>query len=179
VSVTDRAERTSGPDPSGAIVRFEVALTERGYRGVLLHLAALRLRFVPPVLGLAAFLAYGSGMRTEAVGLFAVVIAIPVVLWGYLAWVSASPSARSLYAPVTYEFTPEALVYRSPEGDGEIAWADVRRWREAASHILIYVSASNYLLVPVADLDEAVCERVRAALLERVGPAVRTARRMR
>lgn len=173
------AEGVTGEGRPTPHVRFETTLTERGYRGVLLHLAALRLRFVPFVLGFAAFLAYGSGMRTEAVGLFAAAIAIPVVLWGYLAWVSASPSARALYAPVSYEFTDEALTYRSAEGDGEIRWADVRRWREAAQHILVYVTGTTYLLVPVDQLDDAVAEQARAVLREKVGPEVRSARRMR
>ncbi len=160
-------------------VEFEVTLTERGYRGVLLHLAALRLRFVPFVLGFAALLAYGSAMRTEAAGLFAAALAIPVVLWGYLAWVSASPSARALYASVAYGLSDEALTYRSAEGDGEIRWAEVRRWREAAEHILVYVTGTTYLLIPVSQLDDVLAERVRAVLREKVGPEVRSTRRMR
>jgi hypothetical protein len=156
-----------------------VTLTERGYRGVLMHLAALRLRFVPPALGLAALLAYSAGMRTEAIGLFAAALAIPIVLWGYLAWVSASPSSRALYVPVEYELTGSALVYRSQEGDGEIEWEQVSRWREAAEHILIYLAGTTYLLVPLSELEPAVRDALEGHLRERVGPPARRARHMR
>jgi hypothetical protein len=160
-------------------VRFNVTLSERGYRGVLLHLAALRLRFVPPVLGLAAMLAYGAGMRTEAIALFAGGIAIPLVVWGYLAWLSSSPSSRALYAPVRYEFTDRGIVYASDEGDGVLPWDGVKRWREAVGHLLIYVSGSSYLLVPLDDLSSETRGRVEEALRNKVGPSGRRARRLR
>lgn len=160
-------------------LRFTVTLTERGYRGVLMHLAALRLRFIPPALGFAALLAYSAGMRTEAIGLFAAALAIPIVLWGYLAWVSASPSSRALYVPVEYELTGSAIVYRSQEGDGEIEWERIFRWREAAEHILIYIAGTTYLLVPLSGLEPAVREALEEHLRERVGPPARRARRMR
>lgn len=164
--------------PAGDLA-FEVTLTEKGYRGVLLHLAARRLRFVPPVLGVAAMFAYGAGMRTEAIGLFGGVVAIPVAVWGYLAWLAGSPTARQLYAPVSYTFSERGIGYTSPEGDGEIGWDGVRRWREAAGHVLLYVSASKYLLVPADDLDEQTRRSLLSWLHERIGPSGRQPGRLR
>ena len=164
-----------GPPP----LSFDVTLTERGYRGVLLHLAALRLRFVPPALGMAALLAYSGGMRTEAIALFAGALAIPIVFWGYLAWLSGSPTSRSLYAPVHYELSGEAITYSSAEGDGHLAWDSIVRWREAAGHLLVYVSSSNYLLLPLEDLSEDARPELEAMLAEKVGPRGRRAKRLR
>ncbi|MBE0417038.1 MAG: YcxB family protein [Coriobacteriia bacterium] len=164
---------------SEGVVDFNVTLTERGYRNVLLHLAALRLRFVPPALGMAAIFAYASGMRTEAIVLFAGGIAIPVVVWGYLAWLSGSPSSRALYAPVRYKLTGGGIAYSSAEGDGVLAWDGVERWREAAGHLLIYVSGSTYLLVPVDGLSPEVRDAVENALRDRVSPPGRRPRRLR
>jgi hypothetical protein len=160
-------------------ISFDATLTERGYRGVLLHLAALRLRFVPPALGMAALLAYSAGMRTEAIALFAGALAIPIVFWGYLAWLSGSPTSRSLYTPVHYVLTGEAITYSSAEGDGQIAWDSIIRWREAAGHLLVYVSSSNYLLLPLDDLPEHTRRELEAMLAEKVGPRGRRAKRLR
>lgn len=168
----------SGPT-GGSDVHLRVHLTERGYRSVLLHLAALRLRFVPPVLGMFGMLAYAAGMRTEAIALFGGVVAIPVVVWGYLAWLSGSPSSRPLYTPVEYRLTEAGVGYRSAEGDGEIGWDSVVRWREAAGHLLIYVSGSNYLLIPLEDVAHETREALEAVLRERVGPPGRRAGRLR
>ncbi|MBW6467808.1 MAG: YcxB family protein [Coriobacteriia bacterium] len=172
-------QRPEDAGPAGSPLTFDVTLTEQGYRRVLLHLAALRLRFVPPALGMAALLAYSAGMRTEAIALFGGGIAIPIVVWGYLAWLSGSPSSRSLYAPVHYEFTGEGIVFASPEGDGELAWDSVVRWKEAADHLLIYVSGSNYLLLPIDGLAAATLDRIEFALADKVGPRGRRAGRLR
>jgi hypothetical protein len=160
-------------------ISFDATLTERGYRGVLLHLAALRLRFVPPALGMAALLAYSAGMRTEAIALFAGALAIPIVFWGYLAWLSGSPTSRSLYTPVHYVLTGEAITYSSAEGDGQIAWDSIVRWREAAGHLLVYVTSSNYLLLPMEGLAEGTLASLEAMLSEKVGPRGRRAKRLR
>jgi hypothetical protein len=160
-------------------VSFDIVLTERGYRGVLLHLAALRLRFVPPALGMAALFTYGAGMRTEAIALFSGALAIPIVLWGYLAWLSRSPSSHSLYTPVRYELTVEAITYSSAEGDGRIDWDSVTRWREAAEHLLVYVTSSIYLVLPIDDLGEDTLREVEAMLADKVGPKGRRTRRLR
>lgn len=165
--------------PSGSRVTFDVTLTERGYRGVLLHLAALRLRFVPPALGMAALFAYAVGMRTEAIMLFGGGIAIPIVVWGYLAWLSGSPSSRPLYAPVRYDLTEEGISYASPEGDGEIAWDSIVRWREAAEHLLIYMSGSNYVLVPMDGVSAETRRAIETMLVDRVGSRGRRAKRLR
>lgn len=177
--MSDREPDEVGVPDESVRVSFRAVPTERGYRAVLLHLAALRLRFVPPALGLAGILAYGAGARTEALALFGGAVAIPLVVWGYLAWLSGSPSSRSLYAPVRYEVDDERITYFSPEGDGEIAWETIERWREAADHLLIYVSGSTYLLVPLADLDERSRTALMTMLAQRVGPAGRRARRLR
>lgn len=156
-----------------------LTLTERGYRGVLLHLAARRLRFVPPVLGFAAFVAYGAGARAQAVTLFLGALAIPIVLWGYLAWVSKSPNARSLYETTTYEFTDGGILYRSAQEQGRVDWDQVSRWREVAEHVLVYLTGSTYLLLPVGELDPALRAGLERILREKLGPAGRRARPMR
>jgi hypothetical protein len=173
-----RSQKVMAPGASPPI-SFDVTLTERGYRGVLLHLAALRLRFVPPALGMAAMLAYSAGMRTEAIALFAGALAIPIAFWGYLAWLSRSPTSRSLYIPVHYELTGEAITYSSAEGDGRLAWDSIVRWREAAGHLLVYVSSSNYLLLPMEGLADGTLQSLEAMLTEKVGPRGRRAKRLR
>lgn len=178
MSGSHQSEMT-GVAENPAPLRFTATLTERGYRGVLLHLAALRLRFVPPALGFAALFAYGAGMREQAIVLFAGALAIPIVLWGYLAWVSSSPSSRALYASVDYEFTDAGIRYRSAEGDGQIGWEMIGRWRTAADHVLIYVTGSTYLLIPVSTLEPDLAEALESELRDHVGPAARRARRMR
>lgn len=167
-----------GGDHATPPLGFTVTLTERGYRRVLIHLAALRLRFVPPALAFGGVYAYAADGRTEAAGLFLAAIALPITVWGYLAWVSGSPRSQALYAPVQYEFGVNGIAYRSPDGDGEIEWRRVRRWREAVEHILVYVSGAAYVLVPVEDLDEVMRSRLHDELTKRVGPAGRV-RRMR
>ncbi len=157
--------------PGGQALVIETQLTERGYRGVLLHLAALRLRFAPLALGLAGMLTYGSGYRTEALGLFGALIAIPIVLWGYLTWLTGSPSSRPLYVPVRYVFDDDAVRFESPEGDGEIPWDDLSRWREAAGHILLYLTGTRYLVIPVEPMPEQTRSALEALLGDKLGPA--------
>ena len=148
---------------------IETQLTARGYRSVLLHLAALRLRFAPLALGMAGMLSYGAGYRTEALGLFGALIAIPIVLWGYLSWLTSAPSSRPLYVPVRYTFTAEGILYESAEGDGELAWEDLTRWREATGHVLLYLSGSRYLVIPVEQLAEEDRTRLEGLLGEKLG----------
>lgn len=150
---------------------IETRLTERGYRAVLLHLAALRLRFAPFALGMAGMLLYGGGYRTEAIGMFAALIAIPVVLWGYLTWMTASPSSRPLYVPVRYTFTTQDVLYESEEGDGRLSWEELGRWREAVGHVLLYLSSTRYLVIPVEQLTTQERDRLEALLEEKLGKA--------
>lgn len=71
------------------------------------------------------------------------------------------------------------IAYSSAEGDGVLAWDGVERWREAAGHLLIYVSGSTYLLVPVDGLSPEVRDAVENALRDRVSPPGRRPRRLR
>ncbi|MDY0088572.1 MAG: YcxB family protein [Coriobacteriia bacterium] len=176
--VDDDSEGREQERPSDRLV-VTVSPNDRGYRRVLLHLAALRLRFVPPVLGLLALLAYSAGARTEAVALFLGALAIPIVVWGYLAWLSKSPRSQSLYATVTYEFTSDNIIYHSSFGEGTIRWDQVLRWREVAEHVLIYVSGSSYLLLPLSDLEEPASACLRETLEQHVGRVDRRSRRIR
>ncbi|HET6498470.1 MAG TPA: YcxB family protein [Coriobacteriia bacterium] len=171
-------ERGAADDGADAALVFTVTLTERGYRRVLIHLAALKLRFLPPALTFGGMYAYAAGGRVEGAGLFLAAIALPVTLWGYLSWVSGSPRSRALYEPISYEFGPEEIAYHSPDASGAIGWERVTRWREAAGHILLYVSGAAYVLVPVEELDDVTRARLRDLLTQRVGPA-RRVRRMR
>lgn len=174
--MSDRLGDDAGEiDPS---VAFTAELTERGYRRVLIHLAALKLRFVPPVLAFVGVYAYGVGGRVEAAGFFLAALALPISVWGYLSWVSGSPRSQVLYTAVSYVFGPLGITYASSAGDGEIDWARITRWREAVGHILLYVSRASYILVPTEEVEDAVLERVRTQLTERVGPSGRS-RRMR
>ncbi len=160
-------------------MEFESALTEDGYRRVLIQLAARRLRFAPAIVGAAAFIAYGSGLRTEALGLFGTLLAVPLVVWGYVSWLSGSPSARQLYVPVRYSLNPDGVCYSSAEGDGELAWSEVVRWRKAAGHLLLYVSSSRYLLLVVDGLAEETQAAVEGVLSDKVHVPARDAGALR
>ncbi len=155
----------SDPPP----VEFESVLTPRGYRGVMLHLAARTLRFAPALVAIAGMVAYGTGARTAGFTLFATLLAIPLVVWGYVSWLANSPSATPLYAPVTWRFSKEGIRYSSAEGDGEIEWQAVSRWRAVVDHLMLYVTGSNYLLIPI---DAVPAERradLRALLVAAAG----------
>ncbi len=156
--------------PGSPSVAFETTLAPRGYRDVLLHLAARRLRFAPMAVAIAGMLAYGSGLRTEALGMFAALIAIPVVLWGYLSWLTGAPSSAPLYRPVRYTFGEAGIGYESEDGDGSIAWEEIVRWREANGHLLLYPGSSRYVVIPVEQLAETDRRAVEDLLGRKVGP---------
>jgi len=153
----------------GSSVEFASVLTPRGYRGVMLHLAARTLRFAPPLVAIGGMIAYGTGARTAGFTLFAALLAVPLVVWGYVSWLANSPSARSLYASVTWRFSADGIGYSSAEGDGEIEWETVNRWRVVVDHLMLYVTGSNYLLIPI-DAVPAECRAdLRALLVARTG----------
>lgn len=154
--------------PPGTIT-FESTLTRRGYRGVMTHLAARTLRFAPVLVAVAGMLAYGTGSRTTGLALFASLVAMMLVVWGYVAWLADSPSAASLYAPVRWNFSAERIRFSSEDGEGEIAWDDVAGWRHVVDHLMLYVSGSRYLLIPVGDIPEADRPRLRDLLVSGAG----------
>ncbi len=156
------------PAPPAAIA-FESTLTRRGYRGVMLHLAARSLRFAPALVAVGGMLAYGTGARSTAFALFATLLAIPLVVWGYVSWLANAPSATSLYAPVSWGFSAEGIRYSTGEGGGEIEWDDVIRWRVVVDHLMLYVSGSNYLLVPVDAVPESDRDSLRELLVAGAG----------
>jgi len=145
-------------------VRVTVTLTPRGYRGVLLHLSALKLRLVVPLLAFFGFAALGAGFNTQAFAVLSTLGAVVLTVWGYIAWNVNSPSRAGLYEPVAYEFDPEHIVYAGAEGAGTIAWDQVRSWRYASGHYLLYVAGASYLLVPEGDLGAGEVDRFEQLL---------------
>lgn len=149
-------------------VRVTSTLTPKGYRAVLLHMAALRLRFVVTILAFLGFGALGAGFDGPGFFIFIAMIGVVITVWGYIAWNVSSPSRIELYEPVAYEFGPDAIVYASPSGAGEIPWSRIPRWRYAAGHYLLYVTGASYLLVPESCVDAEDIDRLEAVLRERI-----------
>ncbi|MBS3956232.1 MAG: YcxB family protein [Clostridiales bacterium] len=150
-------------------VAFTATLTPRGYRGVMLHLAARALRFAPPLVAIGGVIAYGSGASATGFTMFAALLAIPLVVWGYVSWLANSPSAKVLYTPVAWVFSGEQIGYSSAEGDGQIAWSSVTRWRNVVDHLMLYTSGSNYVLIPVEDVPLELRPTLRELLVAGAG----------
>ena len=150
-------------------VMFTATLTPRGYRGVMLHLAARALRFAPPLVAIGGVIAYGSGASATGFTMFAALLAIPLVVWGYVSWLANSPSATVLYTPVAWVFSTERIGYSSAEGDGQIAWSSVTRWRSVADHLMLYTSGSNYVLIPVEDVPVELRAELRELFVASAG----------
>lgn len=135
-----------------ARVVADVRLTESGYRRALVHLSALRLRFVAPVLAAVAFASIAS--RDSGTGVLSVYsfVGLFLVTWGYIEWQVRSPVNRQIYEPVHYEFAEDGVRYRTGEGEGEIAWSAITRWRFAAGHYVLHAAWGAFLLLPEESL---------------------------
>jgi hypothetical protein len=146
----------------------QVQVMPEGYRRVLTHLAVRPLRWVGPIVAFAGFAALGGGRTSEGVLLVGGLVGVFVVIWGYVSYMSRSPSVAQLYRPVRYELDAEGIRYESDDERGEIPWTGVSRWKLAADHYLLYVSGGTYLLVPADAFEPAEELRFVALLREHV-----------
>ncbi len=149
-------------------IRVTSALTPEGYRAVLLHLSALRLRFVVALMSFFGFASLGAGFNTQAFMFLGSLVAVILTVWGYIVWNVSSPSRIELYEPVAYEFGADGIVYAGSSGAGSIEWSRVSRWRYAAGHYLLYVAGASYLLVPETDVAAENAEAFEEMLRDRV-----------
>jgi len=156
-------------------IRITVHLTQSGYRGVLLHLSALKLRLVVPLLAFFAFAALGTGFNTEAFLMLGTLAATLITVWGYITWNTSAPKNAELYLPVAYELDSERIIFAGEAGRGVLEWDRVRKWRYAAGHYLLYVTGATYIMIPEVDLDPADMDRFEALLWKQVpkGPRKR------
>ncbi len=145
-------------------LRVTTQLTQKGYRAVLLHLAALRMRLIVPVLAFFAFSALAGGFTPQALFLLGSLFAIVITTWGYIAWNVSSPSNIELYLPIAYEFDADGVTYGGTAGVGRIEWSSIRRWRYAADHYLLYVAGATYVVIPGADMPSTDVPRFEAFL---------------
>lgn len=150
-------------DPN-ATIRVTAALTPKGYKAVLLHLSALKLRLAVPLLAFFGFASLGAGFNAQGFIILAALLGVVITVWGYIAWNASSPSRVELYEPVAYEFGDDGIIYASPSGTGTIDWAQVSKWRYAVGHFLLYVAGATYLLVPERDIAEGEVDAFGALL---------------
>lgn len=146
------ADATRAANAATRVVRITVALTPKGYRAVLLHLSALKLRLVVPLMAFFGFASLGAGFDTQGVLILSSMVGIVLTVWGYIAWNASSPSRIELYEPVAYEFGVDGIVYASASGAGTIEWGQVAKWGYAVGHYLLYVAGASYLVVPECDI---------------------------
>ena len=157
-------------------LQLTVALTPRGYRGVLLHLSAKRLRLIVPMLAFFGFAALGGGFNAQAFGLLAALAAVLITVWGYISWNVSSPRSTPLYVPVAYEFSDEGIVMADEDGASSLEWTSVRRWAFAAGHYLLYVAGASYLLLPVEGVSGDDTDRLETLLRTHVRKGPRALR---
>lgn len=131
-------------------IRFESRLTEQGYRGVMLRVSLMRLRYVLPVAAFFVFNALGRGDLRTAWILGAMTLGTVFIVVLYANWASGSPTQRGVYEPVSYRTTPEGLEFTSGERSGLVAWDTIRRWEYVREHYLLHVGSTSYVLVPAA-----------------------------
>lgn len=156
-------------------VQFTATLTLAGYRGVLLHLSALKLRLVVPLLAFFGFAALGTGFNTQAFLTLGSLFATLITVWGYIAWNTRAPNNVELYLPVAYEVGPSEVIFAGEAGQGVLAWQQIRKWRYASGHYLLYVAGASYVMIPEIDIAPADLDRFEALLWEQVpkGPRKR------
>ena len=153
---------------ANAPVIAEAQVTLKGYRRLLTHLAVRPLRWVAPIVAFAGFAALGGGRNGEAFMLIGGLAGVFLIIWGYVSYMSSSPSVSAIYLPVRYEFGAEGVRYESDGELGEIPWSGISRWKFAAEHYLLYVSGGTYLLVPAEAFVPADELRFVALLREHV-----------
>lgn len=157
-------------------VRLTTTLTQRGYRGVLLHLSAKRLRLIVPMLAFFGFAALGGGFNSQAYGLLAALAAVLITVWGYISWSVSSPRSAPLYEPVAYEFSETGIVMAGEEGASSLEWSEVRRWAFAAGHYLLYVTGASYMLIPIEGVPASDIDRLESLLRTHVRKGPRALR---
>lgn len=157
----------------GVVVVADVQLTERGYRRVLVHLSALRFRFVVPVLALLVFGSVAS--RDAGAGYLSVYsfVGLLLIASAYVEWQVRSPANRGVYEPVRYEFAEGEIVYHTPSGDGSIAWSSIVRWRYASEHFVLHASWGAFLLIPAESLVEGTASDLETLLRANVARSPR------
>ncbi|MDP2181408.1 MAG: YcxB family protein [Actinomycetota bacterium] len=131
-----------------ATVVADVHLTEVGYRRALVHLSALRLRYVAPMLTAVVFASVASGDSGAGVLSIYSFVGFLLIVWAYVEWQVRSPVNRSIYEPVRYEFAEDGVSYRTTDGEGEIPWSSIVRWRVAAGHYVLHAAWGAFLLLP-------------------------------
>jgi hypothetical protein len=146
----------------------EAHVTPKGYRRLLTHLAVRPLRWVAPIVAFAGFAALGGGRTGEALVLIGGLAGVFLIIWGYVSYMSSSPSVSVIYLPVRYEFDDRGIRYESDGECGEIPWSGISRWKFAAEHYLLYVSGGTYLLVPAETFEPAEEQRFATLLREHV-----------
>jgi len=160
-------------------IRITATLTQEGYRSLLLHLSALRLRLVAPLLAFFGFAALGAGFNSQGTVAFVVLVAIFITVWGYITWLTSSPRTTELYLPVVYEFSPDGIVFTGQAGEGSLEWQQVKRWNLRAGHYQLYVAGASYLLIPQDDIEGPSISRFEELLRQHVskGPRKRSTTR--
>ena len=133
-------------------VNFEVALDKTGYRKVLTRLAYERLRFAVPVLAVVGLYSSSTGSSGGALLSFAALLGLPIAIWGLVSWQVYRPGRTPIYEPMQYSVAEEGLVYGPADSLRIVECSDFKRWREAAGHVLLFVTGSQYVLVPTDPL---------------------------
>ena len=79
---------------------------------------------------------------------------------------------QTLHREWTVTLQVGGLYLVSPEGQGLLAWEQIRKWRWNADDVLIYSGSPLFLIVPVAATAEQGfnVERLKTALTQHVGP---------
>ncbi len=150
-------------------VAFEVALDQAGYRRVLTRLAYERLRFAVPLLAVVGLYSSASGSSGGALLSFAALLGLPIAIWGLVSWQVYRPGRTPIYAPMQYSVAQEGLVYGPADSLRIVEWSEFKRWREAPGHVLLFVTGSQYVLVPTDPLGDETRDAFLFHLTQHLG----------
>lgn len=151
---------------------FTARLDRRGYRRVLTRLAYERLRFAVPVLAALGLFSSASGSTGAALLSFAALLGLPIAIYGLVSWQVYRPGRSPLYESHEYRLMPDGLVFGPTESLRIVPWGEFKRWREAAGHVLLFITGSQYVLVPIESLDAEAGDAFIGLLTELIGSPV-------
>jgi len=125
--------------------------------------------FVAPMVGLLLILIipfWRDGVRSSTISQLLVPLFIGLLpLWLYLYWRYRFKASRVSNSPCVIDFEEDRIGSEMPGfSKGVIEWAAIKKYREGAKVLLIYVSRTSFIVIPRTACEKRGYSELKALL---------------